>query len=327
MLYIHGIGHFHPDNVIDNEFLRQLNIDSDNEWIIERVGILTRRTVLSLDYIRTTYNKDPQALGDHIQFSNAQMAVKACRIALERANLKPDDIGLVIAGGCVPQYSMPAEACMIAAELGINVPAYDINSACSTFAVHMHIIDQMQTETSPDYILSVIPESVTRSVNYSDRKVAALWGDGAAATIVSKKITSNVSISHTTIASNPLDWKKVTTPAGGHFYQEGLTVQKFAITKTLMTLKELREKMHIDPQQHYFIGHQANLLMLQSVCKIAGIFEDKHLYNVDQFGNCGAAGAPTVLSQNWSRFRGGDTATLIVVGAGLTWGGMMIKFS
>ena len=66
-------------------------------------------------------------------------------------------------------------------------------------------------------------------------------------------------------------------------------------------------------------------MMLRSICKMAAVAENYHLYNVDQFGNCGAAGAPTVLSQNWSKFMPGDKIILVVVGAGLTWGGMVIQ--
>ena len=159
MIYIHGIGHFHPENVIDNQFFEELNIGTHNEWILERVGIHQRRTVLSLDYIRETYNKIPASIGPHIQCSNAQTGANAARMALERANLLPEMIGMVIAGSCSPQYSLPADACVIAAELGIQAFAFDVNSACSTFAAHMHLINQMQAESLPDYILLVIPDN------------------------------------------------------------------------------------------------------------------------------------------------------------------------
>lgn len=327
MIYLHGAGHFHPENIIDNQFLENLQIETNNEWILERVGIRERRTVLCLDYIRQTYNQSPVEAHLHLQFSTAELGANAARMAMLRANVKPEDIGMVIAGGCLPQYSMPAEACAVAAELGIEATAFDINSACSTFAAHMFMVSQMQSDNLPDYILLVSPESVTRSIHYADRKVAVLWGDCASAVIVSKKIKSNKLIAYTTLSSDPKSWGKVVTPAGGHFYQEGQAVQKFAIKKTLATLQLLREKCDLNSQQHYFIGHQANLTMLNSVCSIANVAEDKHLYNVDRFGNCGAAGAPSVLSENWLRFVAGDQIVLAVAGAGLTWGGMVIKVS
>lgn len=325
MLYIHGIGHYHPPNIIDNQFLEDLDIDTNDQWIMERVGIRERRTALSLDYIKETYNKNPTDAVDHMQLSSTEIGVKAAHMALERAHLSPNDIGMVISGSCAPQYSLPANACRIAAELGITAPAFDVNSACSTFAAHLHWINQMQVDSLPDYILAVIPETWTCSIDFSDRKTAVLIGDCSVATILSKKIKSNMAVTYTTMTSDPSGWNKVVTPTGKHFHQEGAAVQKFAIKKTLLTLKELRSVMSTDPSQHYFIGHQANLIMLQSVCRWANIAEEKHLYNVDQYGNCGAAGAPSVLSQHWTDFSYGDTIALVVVGAGLTWGGMLIE--
>jgi 3-oxoacyl-[acyl-carrier-protein] synthase-3 len=325
MIFIHGIGHFHPNNIIDNQFLTDLNIGTSNEWIMDRVGIQERRTVLSLDYIKNTYNKNPTPIGSHLEFSNAQTGALAAKNALTHANLLPKDIGMVISGSCLSQYSLPAEACMIAAELGINAPSFDINSACSTFAIHMNIINLMQADNLPDYVLLVVPENITRAIDFTDRKSAVLFGDGSTALIVSKKHKSNTYISHTIMESNPGGWKTITIPTGGHFYQEGSVVQRFAIKKTLATIEKLQKKSNIQHNNYYFIGHQANLTMLRSVCKLTSISEDRHLYNVDKFGNCGAAGAPSVLSQNWTHFKSGDQIILAVVGAGLTWGGMVIE--
>ena len=125
--------------------------------------------------------------------------------------------------------------------------------------------------------------------------------------------------------SNPDAWEKVQTKTGHHFHQDGLSVQKFAIKKTIETFKLLEAQSGIALNQHYFISHQANLIMLKSVCKKLKIPAEKHLFNVDQYGNCGAAGAPSVLSQHWDQFVVGDSITLVVVGAGLTWGGMSIE--
>src|SRR3712207_1057903 len=107
MLYIHGIGHFHPGNVIDNAFLANLDIGVDENWILERVGILERRTVLPLDYIVHTKNRDPRAASEAAEFSNAETGVNAAQSALKQAGLEPRDIGLVITGGCSPQFTIP----------------------------------------------------------------------------------------------------------------------------------------------------------------------------------------------------------------------------
>jgi 3-oxoacyl-[acyl-carrier-protein] synthase III len=171
MLYLHAMGHFHPENVLDNHFLADLDIGADESWTLQRVGIRSRRTVLSLDYIRSTSNADPRAALEASQYTNAQTGARAARVALERARLTPQDIGMTVAGGCSPQWSIPAEANLVAAELGIDAPAFDINAACSSFAVQVNVIERMAPHL-PDYVLIVNPENNTRVIDYRDRRNA-----------------------------------------------------------------------------------------------------------------------------------------------------------
>lgn len=322
-LFVVGMGHFHPDSIIDNKFLESLDIGTNDGWIRERTGILERRTVLDLDYIRQTKNIDPRGSISPSSHTNAQSGAVAARMALDRAGINASKVGLVIAGGCSPTYTIPAEAAMVANELGISATAYDIGSACSSFAAQLHNLSNTKPETLPDYILIVNTENTTRTVDYNDRSNAVLWGDGSSAAILSPRKPGRFVIPYTTLHSDPSGWDKVAIPTGGHFRQNGSAVQKFAITRTGETINELRQIIGHD--KHWYIGHQANLLMLQSVCARAAIEPEKHLYNVDLFGNCGAAGAPTVLSQNWDHFTTGDDIILVVVGSGLTWGGMVLR--
>ena len=108
---------------------------------------------------------------------------------------------------------------------------------------------------------------------------------------------------------------------------EGAAVQRFAIKKTIQTLNNISQHSNYKPKNHYFIGHQANLRMLEFVCESLQIPDEKHLYNVDLFGNCGGASAPSVFSQQWDRFQKDDKLAIVVVGAGLTWGGVSIEVS
>jgi len=326
MLYIHGTGHFHPENILDNAFFENLEIETNEQWIVERVGIHRRRTVMDLEYIKQTKNEDIQQASNNAKYTLAETAVPAVDMALERAGLTRDDIGMVLANTCSSDYIVPSTACLIAAELGItNIPCVDLNSACSSFATQIHFVDSMAAEGSPDYILLVQAENWTKTVDYSDRKTSVLVGDATAATIVSKKHVAAMRVNQTYLESDPLNWKKVTVPNLTHFNQEGPAVQKFAIKKTIATFKKLQETTEHVMADNYFISHQANLTMLQSVCSKLNIPKEKHLYNVDEFGNCASAGAPSVLSQNWQKFKSGDHISLIVVGAGLTWGGMTIS--
>jgi len=325
MLYLHGIGHFHPENVIDNAFLTDLDIGTNDAWIMERVGIRTRRTVLPLDYIRDTRNEDPRAAHEASLYTNGQTGASAAEQALVAAGLEPADIGLVIAGGCSPEMLIPATACTVAAELGIDAPCFDVSSACSTFAAQLHFLAQMAEGAMPENVLIVQPENNTRTVNYNDRAVAVLWGDATAAAVVSQR-PSRARITQTTLHSDPKGWNKVRIPAGGHFAQEGSAVQGFAIRKGTATAQELAESCAGKREDLFLVGHQANLLMLQGIARRAKVEDQRHLHNVEDFGNCGAAGAPSVLSQRWGEFRDGDEVAVVVVGSGLTWGGVLIQF-
>ncbi len=326
MLYIHGIGHFHPDNEISNGFLEELDIGTNEEWILDRVGIRSRRTVLSLDYIRETKNTDPRGAIEASVFTNAETGAKAAEMAIRRAGITADAIGMVLCGGCSPQWTAPAEASTVAAALEIEAPCLDVATACSTFASQLDFLAMTQPEKLPDYVLLVQPENNTRCVDYSDRSTAVLWGDASAAAIVSARVPKAVTVAHSFIRSNPRGWTKVRIPSGGHFEQDGRAVQRFAIKEGSAAVRELLKHVRGDGAAASFIGHQANLLVLHGICRRAEIAPDRHHYNVDDYGNCGAAGAPSVLSQAWEKFGPGDTVAVAVVGAGLTWGGALIEF-
>ncbi len=326
MLYIHGMGHFHPNNKISNKFLEDLDIGTDNEWIISRVGIENRHTVLALDYIKTTKNQDTRAAAEASFFTNAQTGKYAAELAIERAGIGKNQIGLVIAGGCTPENSTPAEACIIASELDITAPCIDLNSACSSFGAHIHFLSMLAGEQVPEFILIVQPENTTRVVDYTDRRAAVLWGDGSSAAVVSTKVPGKAVVTSTSFISDPTGWDKVIIPRTGHFEQDGPAVQAFAVRKTSATVNSIRQRLNGKADSMLFIGHQANLRMLETVCRRCKIEADRHFYNVDNFGNTAAAGAPTVISQNWDKFRSGDVLAMVMVGAGLTWAGIAIEF-
>jgi 3-oxoacyl-[acyl-carrier-protein] synthase III len=325
MLYLHGIGHFHPENVITNEFLEELDIGTSKDWIMERVGIRTRRTVLPLDYIRDTKNKDPREAFEAGLYNNAQTGAKAARMAIERAGIEPEDIGLVISGSSAPDNHSPAESTTIAAELGIDVPCFDINSACTSFGMQIHFVNQLKTETLTPFILLVNPENLTRYVDYSDRSSAVLFGDGSSAAVVSATVPSRAVFKACYCDSKPSSHEKVGIPRMGFFRQEGSAVQGFAIRKTTDSIRTLQNAFHVDGNRFIFIGHQANLSMLKTVCERTGIPENRHWSSVADFGNTGCSGAPAVISQHWDDLRSGDDVAVSIVGAGLTWVHMMLQ--
>lgn len=301
-----------------------MDIGVDPGWVEERVGILERRTTLSLEYIRQTRNSDPRAAAEASTIPSTEMARRAVEHALCRATLDPGAIQMVVAGGCCPEMLIPAEASRVAAALGIDAVAFDLAAACASFAAQVHFISQMRPESLPDFILLVSVEAFTHAINYSDRQTAILFGDGATAAIVSPRVACSTRILDSTFHSDPSGHHQITIPAGGHFAQEGHRVQMFAIRKTVELIDPslFTDNGH-SPGNEFFIGHQANLRMLEAVCRRLNVPPSSHLSNVDMFGNCGAAGAPSVLSQNWEALAS-CAVNVAVVGSGLSWGSLRI---
>jgi 3-oxoacyl-[acyl-carrier-protein] synthase-3 len=325
LLYLHALGHFHPETVLDNHFLSSLDIGVDVKWIEDRVGIVERHTTLPLEYLRRTKNQDPRAAAEAAHTTPAQMSERAARMALERAGIEAQQLGMIVAGGCSPEMQIPADSSRVANALGISATCFDLQSACSSFASQIHFLNQMRPEALPDYVLVVNSETFTRSINYSDRRQAVLFGDAASAAIVSSRVPAPSVISETSFRSDPAGQHQITIPTGGHFAQEGHAVQVFAIKTTTEVVRGLQASVPADEERRQvFIGHQANLRMLENVCKRTGIALKDHYANVAMFGNCGAAGAPCVLSQNWDELRH-SVIHMAVVGSGLAWGGMRIS--
>jgi 3-oxoacyl-[acyl-carrier-protein] synthase-3 len=325
-LFLHGLGHFHPEVELSNAFLEELDIGTSDEWILERTGIRSRRTVLPLDYIRQTRNREPRAALEAALHSNADMGRAAAEMALERAGIEASEIGMVIAGSSATDTASPAEACNVAAALGLEVPAFDVNSACTSFYVQLFLLARMQPEALPDYVLLVAPESLTKTVDYSDRSAAVLWGDAAVAAVVSSRHASRARVKGSTLASSPAGGKFVMVPRMGHFQQEGRTVQLFGIRRMARLVGALREEFEDERRTFHFVGHQANLRMLESVCTQCGIPDERHHSNVEWYGNTGCASAAAVVSMLWDKWTGLDDIAVAGVGSGLTWSSYLLRF-
>jgi 3-oxoacyl-[acyl-carrier-protein] synthase-3 len=325
-LFLHGLGHFHPENEITNRFLEELDIGTSEAWILERVGIRSRRTVLPLDYLRRTRNLELRAANEAALYTNAELGRRAAELAIARAGIDRSEIGMLIAGGSAPDSLTPAEACWIARALELEVPALDVNSACTSFLAQIFLLEAMRPEALPPFVLLVVPEIATKIVRYDDRASAVLWGDGAAAAVVSTRVPGRARILGARLASSPAGAEKVVVPRLGWFAQDGRAVQTFAIKKTVAVFEELRAA-HADPERTlHFVGHQANLRMLEAVCQRCAIPEERHHYNVDEYGNTAGASSASVLSMRWEKWGRGDDVAVAGVGAGLSWAGYWLRF-
>ena len=327
-----GMGHYFPETVLDNPFFDALDIGSSAQWIDERVGIRERRSILTREeLIRLRRGEITRAelVAQGRIMTLAAMCAGPWRQALERADAahRAVEVDQAIAGTSIPDWDIPANACAVAGELGLHCTAFDVNSACSTFVVNLHVARGLLENHASKSIAIFNAERYTTRVDYTDRSTCVLFGDSAAAALLeTAPDAQGLELVDTILHSDPSGYPHVRMPDGGAFSQNGKAVQKFAVTRTVEVTREILAKNNIAQDSlAYFIGHQANFRMLTSACEKNGIRPDQHLYNVDTRGNQGATGAPTVLSTHWERYARGDYIVVAVVGSGLTWGAALFK--
>jgi 3-oxoacyl-[acyl-carrier-protein] synthase-3 len=326
-LHILGMGYSHPDIVIDNKFLEDLDVGTNADWIIEKIGIKTRVTSLPLEYIKRTRNQDPRQALEAAVFTPSKMGSAAAIMAIEQAGIKAEKIGLLIANCCTPNKTAPSESQRIAHDLGINCKAYDVFSACPAFALHMDYLNNFSEDTLPEYILCISTAATTQHVNYNDRTDGAIWGDGAAAWIVSTKHPGKLKTLDTYFMADPLRCGAVVIDTFGFFRQDGRAVRDFSVRQTVRLIKRLEDAHELDWNRDIFIGHQANRTMLQQITNNREIPDSNHWHNVTELGNQAGAGAPAVMAMNWQKIKSGQKIAVAVVGAGLSWGSVLFEAS
>lgn len=325
MLHILGMGYSHPDSIIDNEFLEKLDIGTTAEWIVEKIGIRTRRSTLPLDYIRDTRNVDPRAAREAATMSSTDLGERAARMAMERAGIDPSQVGLLICNCCAPTELLPSEGQRLAQRLGISGSGYDVFSACPAFALHIDYLRNFRESELPEYIVCIATAALTQRVNYNDRTDGAIWGDGAAAWVVSPTHEGKLQVLDSVFTADPIRCGAVVVETLGHFRQDGRAVRDFSVRQSVRLIKSLEERFALDWEKDMFVGHQANRTMLDQITNNRGIPEYNHWHNVGSYGNQAGASAPIVLAMNWDRIEPGKRIVTAVVGAGLSWGSVLMQ--
>jgi 3-oxoacyl-[acyl-carrier-protein] synthase-3 len=330
MLSILGMGCAHPSNAIDNKLLEALDVGTNEQWILEKIGIRTRVSTLPSAYVRETRNQDPRQAQSVASAGPTQLGVLAARRALEACKagagtVRPEDIGLVVVNCCTPIQTAPAESHRIAAELGLRCPAHDLYSACPAFALHMDFLNNFEEQALPEYVLCISTATMTQKVNYNDRSDGAIWGDGAAAWIVSARHSGRLNVVDTFFATDSSRAAAVVVDSHGFFHQDGRAVRDFSVRQTVRLIKRLEQSHALDWSRDVFIGHQANGTMLEQICNNRKIPPHNHWHNVETHGNQAGAGAPAVLCMHWDRLASGQKIAVAVVGAGLSWGSVLLE--
>ncbi len=316
-----------PKNEISNDFLhKEVGLERGNDWVDSRLGIYTRYSVLSREYIIKTKNANPVHAMIHAR-SNGEtpviLGVRAARQALDEAGVKPEKIGWVIANNDTPFETIPSTASLIAKALGVGSgPHCDMNAACSSFARHMKAVADIKEEKLPEFVLCVQTSCYTVRTDYSPSSIDGyIWGDGASAEILSARHEGPLAIEPMIYESDPSGAEQIMIDSTGHFVQDGAAVREFSIRKTCEMFEEMAQKKGLYAEDVYTVAHQANFVMQNSIIGHLGLPAERHLRNVQRQGNIAAAGAPSVIAQNKGRFHKGDKILYAVLGSGLAWGG------
>ncbi len=321
------MGHYSPPNKISNDFFDSLNIGSEAHWIQEKTGISQRYSVLTQEHIKDIKDKKTTVkdLKDLKEVETLASMGKKAWLKTELIN-HPE---ILICGTSIPDFDIPANASTIAHELHwFQTTCFDVNSACSSFVTGLQTMTSLlKTEVYNTGGLFTV-ERYTTKLDYQDKTSCILFGDGATVAFLSHEPAPGFRVIDTLVKSDPTGFENVCIPYGGNFSQTGRVVQKFAISKTHEISLEILKRNNISIDEvDYFISHQANLRMLQTTLGKLGIPSHKHLYNVDVYANQGGVSAPSVLAQNWYRFKPKDLVLLAVVGAGLTWGAALLEWN
>ena len=288
---------------------------------------------LPLDYIRSTRNRDVRAAAEAALYTNAQLGARAAELALARAGIDRSRIGMVISGSSAPTVLCPAEAAFVAKQLGIEVPAFDLNSACTTFLAQLYHLSLMNPERVPDFVLIVQTEELTSAVDYSDRNTAVLFGDGGGG---GGRLAAHPGPGARAVrerAVEPGRRGQGADPAHGLLppgrpRRADVRDQAHAAKATSAWSRRAATTRRPRRRTLHFVGHQANLRVLEQVCAALRDSASTATTRTSSASATRAARArPPVLSMDWDKWHAGTTTwRSSVVGGGLTWARALIRF-
>jgi 3-oxoacyl-[acyl-carrier-protein] synthase-3 len=320
-----------PKKVVTNKDLEKL-MDTSDEWIQQRSGIKERRWV------------EP---GD----TTCKMAASAGRQALERANLKPDDIDLIIFGALLTDYVFPGTGVLLQRELGFSkpIPALDIRNQCSGFVYALSMADAWIRTGQYKRILIIGSEIHSTSLDISTRgrDVSVLFGDGAGAMIVEACDGSEGHIIDSVLHSegkhaealtvakpSPNDFPRLKQDSGElpveiYPYMDGKMVFKNAVTRMCEVMGELLQRNQVKPSElDFVIAHQANMRINLMVLEQLGIPAEKTHHTLDRYGNTTMATIPITFDEavRLKKIKRGDLVAYVAFGAGFTWGANLLRY-
>ncbi|PEN14542.1 3-oxoacyl-ACP synthase [Longibacter salinarum] len=322
---ITGWGHYAPDNVVTNDDLAQ-HMETSDEWIRSRSGIRERR-----------FAEEGE--------TTATMSIESGKRALERANLSPEELDLILVASSSPDYLTPPVSSQVQEGLGAkHVGAMQLTVGCTGWVYAMVTAEQFIRTGAYENILVVGTELTSRWLSWENRGTAVLFGDGSGAVVVQASDEPAGILGHV-LGSDGSGAEDIILPGGGvaqpltherldaneyNIKMNGREVFRFATRIMGTALEEAlhRAERTVDDID-LFVPHQANARIIEYAAKDAGLPRDKVVVNVDRYGNTSAASVPIALSEAFDEGRAqpGDTIAVVAFGAGLTWASAIVQLS
>ncbi|MBW3620090.1 MAG: ketoacyl-ACP synthase III [Actinobacteria bacterium] len=318
---ITGLGAYLPARTVDNDELSR-TLDTSDAWIRTRTGIATRHVAAPEE-------------------ATSDLALAAARAALADAGVDAADLRAIVVATCTPDHLLPATGPLVAAGLGVEVPAFDLNAACSGFVYGLRVAGALAA-TADGPVLLIGAEALTRIVDAGDRGTAILFGDGAAAVVLTAH--AGAGLGPFDLGSDGSDpsmlWAAATgtrspaTPArlaageqyltmrGGDVYRHAVTRMTASATAVLSAAGVTIDDVDL------FVGHQANARILAGVAERLGLPAGRSHVTIDRHGNTSAASVPLALvdARDTGRLGPGDRVLVAAFGAGLTWGSTLLTW-
>ena len=312
-----GTGSAHPQCCVTNTMLEQF-LETTDEWITERTGIKERLVISS------------EKLED--------MAVIAANKALEDANLTAADIDFIICSNVVNEYVTPALSCIIQGKIGATCPTLDINAACAGFICAMDMAEDKIRCKKAKNILIVCAEEPSRMVSWENRSTCVLFGDGAGAAVVTEGDELKAIRLTTSSLTDVLYYQRSLEPTPYISKEEnyeplvmrGREVFKHAVTNSCRDIRKLLNQTGLEASDiKYYVLHQANHRIIESIRGFLGVEEEKVPHNVERYGNISSAALPALLDElnRAGKLHKGDKLVFSAFGAGFTTGACVIEWA
>jgi 3-oxoacyl-[acyl-carrier-protein] synthase-3 len=319
-----GTGRATPRTPVSNQDLERF-LDTSDEWIRSRTGIGQRYALRSGE-------------------SLAEVAMRAVRTALDRAGLKPSELDAIVAGTVSSEYAFPSFACQIQYALGISsIPAFDVAAACSGFVYALSVADASMRAGDWKRVLVIGADALSTMVDWSDRRTAVLFGDGAGAAVLvheagprgvlaslmrsAGEFGSLLSV-RATGARATID-SEARRSADDAIKMKGPELFRIAVKSMEEVTRHVAERAGVSLDDiSLVVPHQANLRIIDAVAERLGIPAQKLFTNIDQYGNTSAASVPIALDEalEQGRIHDNDLVMLNACGGGLTWGANLLRW-